>query len=95
MSAKSKSRCIKITAMGENGLLNLDWRATMKVYCLLALLLVCVPAMVHAADEGLKVGDAAPDFEMQGSDGKVYKLADFKGKKAFVIAWFPKAFTGG
>jgi peroxiredoxin Q/BCP len=41
------------------------------------------------------VGDAAPDFKLQASDGKTYSLADFKGKKAIVIAWFPKAFTGG
>jgi peroxiredoxin Q/BCP len=43
----------------------------------------------------LKVGDTAPDFSLQGSDGKTYKLADFRGKKAVVIAWFPKAFTRG
>lgn len=43
----------------------------------------------------LKVGDAAPDFTLKASDGKTYKLADFKGKKPVVIAWFPKAFTGG
>lgn len=47
-----------------------------------------------AADE-LKVGDDAPEFELTGSDGKVYKLSDFKGKQAVVVAWFPKAFTGG
>lgn len=46
-----------------------------------------------AAD--LKVGDAAPDFRLEASDGKTYKLADFKGKQAVVIAWFPKAFTRG
>lgn len=43
----------------------------------------------------LKAGDPAPDFKLQGSDGKTYSLADFKGKQAVVIAWFPKAFTGG
>ena len=43
----------------------------------------------------LKVGDPAPAFSLQGSDGKIYKLADFKGKSAVVLAWFPKAFTGG
>lgn len=43
----------------------------------------------------LKAGDMAPDFTLQGSDGKTYKLSDFKGKSAVVLAWFPKAFTGG
>jgi thioredoxin-dependent peroxiredoxin len=42
-----------------------------------------------------KVGDTAPEFEMQGSDGKTYKAKDFVGKKAVIIAWFPRAFTGG
>ncbi len=43
----------------------------------------------------LKVGDPAPEFSLQASDGKTYKLADFKGKQAIVVAWFPKAFTKG
>jgi peroxiredoxin Q/BCP len=43
----------------------------------------------------LKVGDQAPDFALQGSDGKTYSLADYRGKKAVVVAWFPKAFTAG
>ncbi len=47
------------------------------------------------AAESLKTGDDAPAFELKGSDGKTYKLADFKGKQAVVVAWFPKAFTGG
>jgi cytochrome oxidase Cu insertion factor (SCO1/SenC/PrrC family) len=42
----------------------------------------------------LKVGDMAPDFALPGSDGKVHKLSDYKGKTV-VLAWFPKAFTGG
>ena len=49
--------------------------------------------LLGAAD--LKVGDDAPDFALKGSDGKTYKLSDYKGKQAVVIAWFPKAFTGG
>lgn len=48
----------------------------------------------HAADE-LAVGDKAPDFALTGSDGKIYRLSDFHGKSAVVIAWYPKAFTGG
>ncbi len=43
----------------------------------------------------LKVGDAAPDFSLVGSDGKTYELSSLKNKKAVVIAWYPKAFTGG
>jgi len=43
----------------------------------------------------LKVGDKAPDFELKGSDGKTYKLSEMKDKKAVVVAWFPKVFTGG
>jgi peroxiredoxin Q/BCP len=42
----------------------------------------------------LKVGDPAPPFSLMGSDGKVHKLSDYKGKTV-VLAWFPKAFTGG
>jgi cytochrome oxidase Cu insertion factor (SCO1/SenC/PrrC family) len=46
----------------------------------------------YSAD--LKVGDMAPAFALQGSDGKVHSLSDYKGKTV-VLAWFPKAFTGG
>jgi len=42
-----------------------------------------------------KVGDKAPDFKLQGSDGQQYSLSQFLDKRAVVIAWFPKAFTGG
>lgn len=49
--------------------------------------------MVQAGE--LKPGDQAPGFELPGSDGKTYKLSDFKGKQVVVLAWFPKAFTGG
>ena len=60
---------------------------------ILTLMAGFLTGLLGAAD--LKVGDAAPDFALQGSDGKTYKLSDYKGKKAVVIAWFPKAFTGG
>jgi peroxiredoxin Q/BCP len=53
---------------------------------------VGAPAQL-AAD--LKPGDLAPAFALPGSDGRTYSLADFKGKQAVVLAWFPKAFTGG
>ena len=43
----------------------------------------------------VKVGDMAPDFSLQGTDGKTHKLSEYRGKTTVVIAWFPKAFTGG
>lgn len=54
-----------------------------------------VLAMAGSVQAELKVGDEAPAFELTGSDGKVYKSSDFKGKQVVVIAWYPKAFTGG
>lgn len=42
----------------------------------------------------LKVGDTAPAFSLSGSDGKTHTLADYKGRFV-VLAWYPKAFTGG
>ena len=42
----------------------------------------------------LKVGDMAPDFTLQGTDGKTYTLSELRGRHV-VLAWFPKAFTGG
>ena len=42
-----------------------------------------------------KIGDAAPPFTLPGSDGVVHSLSDHAGKRAVVLAWFPKAFTGG
>jgi thioredoxin-dependent peroxiredoxin len=43
----------------------------------------------------LSPGDPAPDFELAGSDGRTYHLQDYVGVRPVVLAWFPKAFTGG
>jgi peroxiredoxin Q/BCP len=49
----------------------------------------------QSAGPELKVGDQAPAFNLPGSDGKSHRLADYQGRSAVVLAWFPKAFTGG
>ncbi|NQZ06353.1 MAG: peroxiredoxin [Algicola sp.] len=59
--------------------------------CLILFSLVATAAM--ATD--LKVGDMAPDFSLEATDGKTYQLSDFRGKQAVVVAWFPMAYTRG
>ena len=65
------------------------------VICACTLLACALGGSEKAAAADLAVGDKAPDFKLMGSDGKTYQLKDFVGKKAVVIAWFPKAFTSG
>ena len=58
-------------------------------------LAVTTTTTAQAPPVELKVGDTAPDFSLAASDGKTYKLSDFRGKKAVVVAWFPRAMTRG
>lgn len=48
----------------------------------------------RAEDVSLGPGDTAPPFSLKGSDGRTHALAESKGR-GVVLAWFPKAFTGG
>jgi|TARA_B110000438_G_scaffold27555_1_gene26463 peroxiredoxin Q/BCP len=56
---------------------------------------LAVMALGSQLAAALEVGDKAPDFSLQASDGKTYSLSEFSGDKPVVIAFFPKAFTGG
>ena len=47
-----------------------------------------------AGQPELKVGEVAPDFTLQATDGNTYTLSKLRGKSV-VLAWFPKAFTAG
>jgi peroxiredoxin Q/BCP len=47
------------------------------------------------AGAALEVGDKAPNFKLEASDGKTYQLSDLLGRQAVVIAWYPFAFTSG
>jgi peroxiredoxin len=69
---------------------------------LLSLVLLAVVSVVALGQQQpkvqkthLKVGDPAPDFTLRATDGKTYKLSDFKGKKNVVLAIYVLAFTGG
>ena len=61
----------------------------------LVIFLIGLPPQLIFSAELPEVGEFAPDFEMVGSDGETYKLSKFRGKQAVVLAWYPKAFTGG
>lgn len=63
-------------------------------------LMVCGAVLLVTIGSGaangqpLAPGDPAPPFELPGSDGNTHSLADYQGRTV-VLAWFPKAFTGG
>lgn len=68
--------------MNESVFSNL--KASLLTFCLL----------FGTAAQAVEVGDRAPDFTLPGSDGMQYTLSDLMGQHV-VIAFFPKAFTGG
>lgn len=53
------------------------------------------PSASGAFVPSLSAGEQAPAFDLMGSDGKKHSLAEHKDKQVVVLAWFPKAFTGG
>jgi len=44
-------------------------------------------AEIPARREGMMVDAIAPDFEVKDRQGKVVRMADFRGKKALVVTW--------
>jgi len=71
-------------------------RQSLFVFVVLTILAVTAFAQQPAPSKThLKVGQPAPDFTLPATDGKTYKLSDFKGKKNVVLAAYVLAFTGG
>ena len=58
------------------------------------LLAVGFAVLSLGAQAAPEVGDTAPEFTLPGSDGAMHSLSDYRGRYV-VIAFFPKAFTGG
>jgi peroxiredoxin Q/BCP len=69
------------------------WEEKMNSYMKILVLVICVLILNPAFS--LEVGDIAPDFSLQGTDGQVHRLSDHRGKDVVVLAWFPKAYTRG
>jgi peroxiredoxin Q/BCP len=59
------------------------------------LLLLSLLGLATAVHAEVGIGEPAPPFTLSGSDGTLHSLADSVGKRAVVVAWFPKAFTPG
>ena len=70
-------------------------RSLMSLVLLVVLSAVALAQQQPPPKTHLKVGDPAPDFTLRATDGKTYKLSDFKGKKNVVLAIYILAFTGG
>ena len=70
--------------------MNVYMKKSMRILCSLVSV---VGFSAFATD--LKVGDTAPNFNLQATTGDFYQLRDYQGKQAVVIAWYPMANTRG
>jgi peroxiredoxin Q/BCP len=60
-----------------------------------ALTVLCTGAVVMAEDKELKVGDPAPEFEVQDDQDKTWSSKEHYGKKIIVVYFYPADMTGG
>ena len=51
------------------------------------LTILVTSALISNFALSLEIGDQAPDFELQATDGNTYTLSQFHDKEAVVIAW--------
>ena len=64
----------------------------------LGTLFLLAALVLPAAHADLSVGDTAPDFALEGTDGKIHRLSELVGEggtEVIVVAWFPRAYTRG
>ena len=84
--------------MGRSLLVQLLARLRVIATTTMAIAAGLINIATHRGDDkriALAPGDDAPDFELAASDGRTYRLSSFRGHSTVVLAWFPKAFTGG
>jgi peroxiredoxin Q/BCP len=51
--------------------------------------------LLGTGEPGIKVGDAAPEFDLTDGAGKRVRLSDFRGKRNVVLYFYPKDDTPG
>ncbi len=61
----------------------------------LACTLLAVFSCFSVLATDLKIGEQAPNFNLQATTGDYYQLSDYKGKQVVVLAWYPMANTRG
>ena len=51
--------------------------------------------LLGTGEPDVKVGDAAPEFDLASADGKRVRLSDYRGKRSVVLYFYPKDDTPG
>lgn len=72
----------------------------MKYFMPACLALIAAPLFAQTVQQSqvhstLKIGDEAPNFTLPATNNQKVTLADYRGKKNVILAFFPAAFTGG
>ena len=67
----------------------------MKTTLKIASILLAVFTSFSLLATELKVGEQAPNFTLQATNGAYYQLRDYQGTQAVVLAWYPMANTRG
>jgi hypothetical protein len=67
----------------------------MKIHRRHALLGLAGMAAASNLSAAIAKGDTAPDIELPSTKGGTEKISAYRGKKNVVLAFYPKAFTGG
>jgi peroxiredoxin len=65
-------------------------KLTLTIIALSLMTITLTHTIVSASTDnlsGLRVGEAAPDFELKTLEGKTVKLSDYRGKKVIVNFW--------
>lgn len=62
---------------------------------LCALAIFIFASLAVTAQQGLSVGDKAPEFKALADNGSTWEIRNFLGKKYIVVYFYPAAMTGG
>lgn len=66
-----------------------------RVIGLLAIIFITSAGAVISGQQGLAIGDKAPEFRAQADDGSTWDIKKHLGKDYIVVYFYPAAMTGG